>query len=113
MGTLVSKVSIRKIYNDSITLNVSDSSWMQELYLLSSLIKKKINAALDKPRIETIRFYYAAQKEEKIEKTIEEIATPNKEITLTTKEQNALKKISDPELYQALTRLLQKCHRSS
>lgn len=113
MGALVSKVSIRKIYADSITLNVSDSSWMHELYLLSGLIREKINAALDKPRIETVRFYYAAHQTKSkrnshvIPNVIEE---PAQEVTLSSKHAKALEKITDPELSKALTRLLKKCH---
>lgn len=110
MGTLVSKVSIYKIYNDSIILGVSDSGWMQELYLLSNLIKQKINAVLDKPRIETIRFHYVTNsKTSKV--TSPYLETPvTTERILTTREKKALEKIHDPELSQALARLLQKCH---
>lgn len=110
MGSLVTKVSIHKIYNDSITLGVSDSSWMQELYLLSNVIKQKINATLDKPRIETIRFHYITNNADT--KTITPLAQApmTKDRALTVREKKALEKINDPELSQALTRLLQKCH---
>lgn len=110
MGSLASKVSIYKIYNDSIILGVSDSGWMQELYLLSNLIKQKINAALDKPRIETIRFQYVTN--QKVSKAIfTDFQVPAAaERLLTTREKKALEKINDPELSQALARLLQKCH---
>lgn len=110
MGNLVSKVSIHKIYNDSIILGVSDSSWMQELYLLSNLIKQKINAALDKPRIETIRFYYVTNNKTPKTLTKKSVVPIINERSLTTREKKALEKIQDPELSQALTRLLQKCH---
>lgn len=110
MGSLSTKVSIYKIYNDSITLGVSDSSWMQELYLLSNIIKQKINNILDKPRIETIRFHFITNQinTKKIAQTPQCVAI--KERPLTTREKKALEKINDPELSQALTRLLQKCH---
>ena len=110
MGSLASKVSIYKIYNDSIVLGVSDSGWMQELYLLSNLIKQKINAALDKPRIVTIRFQFVTNNSHaKINNSPEQ--TPiEPDRLLTSKEKKALEKINDSELLQALTRLLQKCH---
>lgn len=110
MGTLVSKVSIYKIYNDSIILGVSDSGWMQELYLLSNLIKQKINAVLDKPRIETIRFHYVTNNKAAKTAAINFEAPVAAERLLTTREKKALEKIHDPELSQALARLLQKCH---
>lgn len=110
MGNLVSKVSIYKIYNDSIILGVSDSGWMQELYLLSNLIKQKINTVLDKPRIETIRFQYISANKTPKTNSIPAPAPTIPDRLLTTREKKALEKINDPELIQALTRLLQKCH---
>lgn len=110
MGTLVTKVSIYKIYNDSIILGVSDSGWMQELYLLSNLIKQKINATLDKPRIETIRFQYVTNNKASRAHITTFEAPATTERLLTSREKKALEKIQDPELSQALARLLQKCH---
>ncbi len=112
IGNLSSKVSIHKIYNNAITLGVSDSSWMQELYLLSSVIKEKINKAIDKPRIETVRFQYVPPNKKR---TIKKNKSKKdiKEKTLSTREKKALDKVQDQELAQALTRLLQKCHQSS
>lgn len=109
IGSLASKVSIHKIYNHSITLGVSDSSWMHELYLLSDLIKKKINEALDKPHIQTIRFHYVTTTKKSVQKNQDPVSLPHKEKTLTNKEKKALEEIKDPELVKALTRLLQKC----
>lgn len=110
MGSLVGKVSIYKIYNNSIILGVSDSGWMQELYLLSNLIKQKINAVLDRPRIETIRFHYVTKQTCKKPDTIVTTEIIAKERSLTTREKKALDKITDPELSEVLIRLLQKCH---
>ncbi len=112
MGSLVLKISIYKIYNDSIVLGVCDSSWMHEMYLLSNLIKQKINASLDRPRIQAIRFQYVtpASKTKKIVALEKHAAAPEK--ILSHQEKAALEKINDPELSQALTRLLNKCHHS-
>lgn len=110
MGSLVGKVSIYKIYNNSIVLGVSDSSWMQELYLLSNLIKQKINNVLDKPRIETIRFHYVTKHISTKPDTIVAKEIIIKERSLTIREKKALDKITDPELSGVLIRLLQKCH---
>ena len=43
MGNLACKVFILKIQKKTIVLGVSDSCWMQELNLLSELLKEKIN----------------------------------------------------------------------
>jgi len=113
MGTLASKVSICKIYNNSITLGVTDSCWMQELNLLSELIKDKINNTLDTPRIEIIRFKYISQHAAGSQKKETESPLQHKEKMLTAKEQQALCNIKDPELSQALQGFLQTCHRFS
>ena len=110
MGSIGCKVSIYKIYNDSITLGVCDSGWMQELYLLSNLIKQKINSILDKTRIETIRFQYVTKTKCPNELIINKEQIEKKDRLLTNIEKKALEKITDPELYKALSRLLQQCH---
>lgn len=112
IGSLHEKVSLQKINTTSIVLGVYDSSWIQELYLLSKLILKKINSGLDKPRIETLRFQciessYA--KTMKNKKTITKPSLPSRKFTLKPQESLALKKIHDPELSDALQGFLQKC----
>lgn len=113
IGNLSSKVFIHKIYNDAITLGVYDVNWMQELYLLSSVIKNKINQAIDAPRIETVRFKYLAPKANRASNKESCDKLELEEKVLSNKEKKALEKIQDPELVKVLTRLLQKCHHSS
>lgn len=110
IGNLQTKVSIYKIYNDSIVLGVSDSSWMNELYLLSEVIKKKINATLDTTHIENIRFKYVTEKKKSKQKAITTVSEKLPDKPLSSREKKALEKIQDPDLAQLLTRLLQKCH---
>lgn len=110
IGKLYSKVSIYKIYNNSIVLGVYDLNWMQELYMLSEVIKQKINAKLEQPYIETIRFKYITKKTKKKNDNKSSNSEKIKEHMLTNKEEAALKKINDPELSQALAELLNKCH---
>ncbi len=114
MGSLTSKVSICKIYNNSITLGVTDSSWMQELHLLSELIKDKINKSLGQPRIELIRFKYVSQHvaADSLKKQ-RPLPACNKEKILTAREKQAIQDIKDPELSQALLGFLQLCHKFS
>ena len=113
MGSLVTKVSICKIYNNAITLGVSDSSWMQELHTLSELIKDKINITLDQPRIQIVRFKYVSAQTQKTTTAVKS-NTPNfHKKLLTNREQTALNDIKDPELSQALAGFLQLCHKYS
>lgn len=108
IGSLHEKVSLQKINATCVVLGVYDSSWMQELYLLSKLILKKINNSLDRPRIETLRFQCIEKKEQV---TKQQTVTPRseKKITLKPQEISALQKINDPKLSQALEGFLRKC----
>ncbi len=99
VGQLASKVTIEKIYAESVTLGVYDSCWMQELYLLSPTLVETINRNLDQPRIKQVRFKLIGKKEQKKKKS----TTPKhkdepKTITLTSTEQKALERIADPEI---------------
>jgi len=113
MGSLSSKVSICKIYNNSITLGVTDSSWMQELHLLSGLIQDKINKSIGQPRIELIRFKYVSEHVAPDTKKQTSLPACNKEKALTAREKQAIQDIKDPELSQALLGFLQLCHKFS
>ncbi len=51
------KVSIEKIVDDIMYLRVCHPAWAQEIMMLSSLLKEKINARLKEPKIATIRLH--------------------------------------------------------
>jgi len=117
IGTLHEKVSLQKIHTNSVVLGVYDSSWMQELYLLSKLILKKINSHLDRPRIETLRFQCietSAAKTALDKKTATDMFKNRpvavvKDFKLKPEQMIALQKIQDPQLSQALQGFLKKC----
>lgn len=60
IGPLAERVKIEKITEDTVFLSVVHSSWAQELFLLSNMLKKKINFALNGDKIKNIRFKTAA-----------------------------------------------------
>ena len=107
IGSLHDKVSLQKIHATSVVLGVHDSSWIQELYLLSKLILKKINNSLDQPRILTIRFQCIEKKEITVKPKSKTVV--NKKIELKKNELQALEKINDPQLSDALQGFLQRC----
>jgi hypothetical protein len=113
MGAIACKIFIEKITNDSIVVGVTDSCWMQELHMLSDVLKTKINNSLDKPRIKTIQFKYSSKKITRIQKIKNTVPLPYAFRPLTQEEQQALTSIKDNELSEALSRFLQKCHLSS
>lgn len=109
MGQLHNKVTIEKITDDMIVLGVTDSCWLQELYLLSDLILSSINKNLENHCIKTIRFKQAGTK---TEKKIAKIDKPfiEQTITLRTHEEQALARIQDPVLQEALKKFLVRCY---
>lgn len=66
IGTLNDKVIIEKITENCLYLGVCHPSWAQELFILSSVIKQKINAALAENRIVNIKFRVVPQAQAKL-----------------------------------------------
>lgn len=112
IGSLHDKVCIEKIYDDTIVLGVFHSSWMQELYLLSPLLIKKINEKLDQPYVKHIRFKQIGTKKQSLNKKTA-IKSIKKDIPLTKKDELLLAKISDPELRSALKAFRIRCYLES
>ena len=110
MGNLSSHVRLEKIQEDCLILGVYDSSWMQELYLLTPFLLQTINEKLDQPRIKQLRFKYVSsfKKEKKAFSSFS--AKAHATITLTKQEENALDAIGDPELKKALRSFLVRCY---
>ncbi len=112
VGNLADKMRIEEIKEDTIIIGVFQSSWLQELYSLSPVIKKIINEALKEQRIKTIRFKYATPRESKTQHVVlqqsEVAAMPP--IILTNKEKQALSRIKDKELSDVLHAFLSRCH---
>ncbi len=110
MGNLASKVRLEKIQNDTLTLAVSDSCWLQELYLLTPMLIKNINAHLDEPRIKHLRFKKAgvATKKPALQPTSQQ--KQHRPVTLTSQEQAALAAIQDPQLRSSLEQFLIRCY---
>lgn len=107
IGSLHDKVCLQKIQATSVVLGVHDSSWIQELYLLSKLILKKINSHLDTPRILTLRFQCIEKKEITKKKSVAVFI--KKTVNLKPQEYKALEKINDPQLSAALQGFLERC----
>jgi hypothetical protein len=56
IGNLKDKVIIDQIKDDILYLGVTHPVWAQELHMLAPMLKVKVNASLDQPRIKSIRF---------------------------------------------------------
>lgn len=115
MGPLKDKVSIAQINNDILLLKVIHPAWAQELFLLSSMLKQKINTCLGTHRINTIRFVTSDIKPakpinnhrylvEQSRKPYTENITP-----LTPQESLIIANVKDDELKQVLKLFFSRC----
>ena len=110
IGSLKTKVNLEKIQDSTLVLSVTDACLLQELYLLSPILLKRINEKLDQPRIKRLRFKQAGIKKVKRKRAPVQKKKRLTTVVLSTKEQNALKKIEDQELGDALKRFLIRCY---
>jgi len=110
IGGLNHKVKIEKIRQDTLILGVYDSCWLQELYLLSPILLKTINEKLEKGYIKKVRFKQIGIKKTKKIRKNQKQTIGKKNIRLTKKEEETLKKIKDPGLEKALREFLIRCH---
>ncbi|HEX2978284.1 MAG TPA: DUF721 domain-containing protein [Candidatus Babeliales bacterium] len=111
VGNLKAHVTLLKITDDTITLGVFNSSWLQEMYLLSPVILETINKSLDQPRIKNIRFKQIAQKKKGGCTPSFKRITAVAPLSLSREQEAALCKINDPELRIGLFHFLQRCNR--
>ena len=110
MGPLHDQVRLEKIEEHTLVLGVYQSSWLQELYLLTPMLIKTINEHLKSEQIRHIRFRAAVKRAPSTKKHTsyaQEQKTPAR--PLTNKEQTALANIEDPQLRSALEGFLWRC----
>lgn len=113
MGSLAPKISLQKISRSTLIVSVQNASWMQELYLMSKLLINKVNNFLGKTYITHISFTLQQkpkQRPTQRKKQPKNNNTQEKIYHLSKHEEQALQKIDDQELQQALQKFLQRCH---
>ena len=118
VGPLKDKVSIEKIDQNLLILGVTHPAWAQELFLLSDMLKQKINSFLGKEYIKAIRFRFVEKKEKSSnfdDKTKHDNDLKEKEtlknLCLTERERKNLSKITDLELKDWLEKFCLCCKR--
>lgn len=109
IGPLKARITLEKIQKDTLILGVYDSSWLQELYLLSPLILQTINKNLEHSPIKNLRFKQAEKKNKKQKESSSILPKKNKTKPLTLEQKHALEKILDNELRSALCNFLTRC----
>jgi hypothetical protein len=109
IGNLSEKVRIEKITCHSITLGVCHATWAQELFLLSRMIKKKINVLLKEEKIKNIQFKTVSFDKNKNKKRIKSICKSKKEHNLSIVEHSHLQTVKNQELARELGRFYVRC----
>lgn len=110
VGDLHEHVTLINIQNNMLLLGVYDSTWLQELYILSPVLLKTINDYLGDEHITRLRFKNIGYKKNK--KNLHEKKIVEKKIKkphLTTRERTILTSIHDSELRNELERYLIRC----
>ncbi len=113
LGNLSTKVHLEKINNDSLVLGISDSCWLQELYMLSPLLIRTINKKLDEPRIKSLRFKKVGIKKETKKRAVKRKKAPFIAPPLSPKEKKALTSIKDPDLHREIQAFLRRCQQEN
>ncbi len=110
MGNLKDQVTLEKIYDDNLVLGVRDTSWLHELYMLSPVLIKSINAHLEKPYIKTIRLKQStATKKKELIPEPAPVSHASKPLLLHTKDHKALASIKDDSLKNVIKTFLHRC----
>lgn len=112
VGRLKDHARIEKIYDTVIIIGVSHPVWAQELQMLSGMLKEKINLVIGQERIKTIRFsMISSQKPNPIQKAesakdTNTFMAPPEPVTLSTKQQQLLTTIANPQLRESIARYM-------
>jgi hypothetical protein len=117
IGSLKDKVSIEKIDRNLLVLKVCHPAWAQELFLLSDVLKQKINSLFDKEHIKEIRFISSSFKKNGNGKSrnandfYNNVNTKFDTVCLTPAEKKSLSKVTDQELKESLEKFYIRCKR--
>ena len=109
VGSLQTKIRLEKTYDDTAVIGVYESHWMQELYLLSSELCDSINNVIGQKKIRRIRFKLVEARERPKVKQKPKPMVILTNVTLTQRQTQALEKLTDPKLRQAMTEFWSRC----
>jgi len=115
IGKLKDKVRIEKITESSLVLGVCHSTWAQELFFLSPMLKKKINSVLQENKIKKIQFKTVQLKKEKNNTNKERVKSDRMrqsiDHSLNIIEHNTLQTMDNQGLATALEAFYIRCKR--
>lgn len=109
VGNIAQHARIEKILDDHLIIGVYDSCWLQELYYLSHSLLEKINHHVKNHHFKSLKLVKVNKKPFKKNSRVNHSLALAKEVTLTSKQKDALEKLHDPELAQAMQKFLHRC----
>ena len=111
IGNLRDKARIERIENKLLVIGVIHPAWAQELFLLSDIIKNRINSFLGKEYIKDIRFKTVVfkNKNDKPKKAFTNKHKVFRRTCLTQFESRTLSSIKDEELKKSLKEFCFRC----
>ena len=109
VGTLQTRIRLEKIFDDTVVIGVYESHWMQELYLLSSVLRDSINRFLGEHRINHLRFTLVEERKRTVRKPQSKKFIRPKHVSLSLQQEKALKGIPDEKLRTALIDYWSRC----
>ena len=109
MGSLVQQARVERMYDDMIVIGVYEVHWMQEFYMLSHVIIRKINEHAGENRIKKLRFKLIGRSQERVQKKkISGVCSSKKGRIITSREKEVLSSVRDVHLQQVLLRLFER-----
>jgi hypothetical protein len=109
VGKLKTRIRLEKVYEDTLVIGVYESHWMQELYLLSSVLIDSINTFLGEPRIKHLRFKLVEEKKRITRGKKRATFVKQAVLSLTEGQQSAIAHIEDEHLKKALIDFWSRC----
>ena len=111
VGGLHTKMRLEKIMHDTVVIGVYELHWMQELFMISSMIMDTMNQKLGGPHVTKLRFVVAGSKNDG---TLRKRGSPRHHVRaerkpLAVHQKKVLEAIEDEQLRAALERLWYRC----
>lgn len=109
IGDLKKNVTIEQIKEDVLFLGVVHPAWAQEIFVLTPILKQKINTYLGKEYIKSIQIRLRQSKKQ--DKKMTNVATEFsfKQAALTSNELEILTQIKNAELREIMQNFYMKC----
>lgn len=113
VGSLQTRIRLEKIYDATVVIGVYESHWMQELFLLSSVIVDSINTFLGEQKIQAVRFVLVEERPRPTRWSYKAKRSSGsaRKISLNDAQTKALAGVSDAGLREALMEFLGRTQR--